>query len=48
MFCFGLLPTSGQACERQADGVAEQAVGEGREAEAAEGHRDGEQRHRAT
>lgn len=37
---------SGEAGERQAAGDAEQAVGEGRKAEAAEGHRDGEQRQR--
>lgn len=34
---------SGEAGECQAAGDAEQAVGEGRKAEAAEGHRDGEQ-----
>lgn len=34
---------SGEARQRQTAGDAEQAVGEGREAETAEGHRDGEQ-----
>lgn len=46
---FNPLPAvfeSGEAGERQAAGDAEQAVGEGRKAEAAEGHRDGEQRQR--
>lgn len=41
---FPALFDSGEASERQTAGDAEQAVGEGRKAQAAQGHCDGEQR----